>query len=315
MFDGDQKRAVQRMQDFIDANLTQPITLHQLAVVSSYSPYYAARLFKEITGKAPFDYIRLLRLSGSAMVLRHEPIRIIDVAFDFVFDSHEGFTRAFSKQFGMTPQYFRHYHPPVRLFMPDRIRNLNRIRGKGIPKMNVNMKKENMEEPCNTVFVQVIDRPARRMILKRGIKAEDYFEYCDEVGCDIWNILIEIKNALYEPVGCWLPSNLQEEGTSAYVQGVEVAVDFTGPVPDGFACIDLPPCQMMVFQGPPFQDEQFEEAIGSLWEIMDKYDPKPYGFEWADEAAPRFQLEPQGYRGYIEGRPVRQTDNSPVSIR
>ena len=29
-------------------------------------------------------------------------------------------------------------------------------------------------------------------------------------------------------------------------------------------------------------------------------------FKWADEAAPRFQMEPQGYRGYIEGRPVRE---------
>lgn len=182
--------------------------------------------------------------------------------------------------------------------------------------MNVDLKQENEKETCNnTVFVQVIDRPARQMILKRGIKAEDYFEYCDEVGCDIWSILTGIKNALYEPVGCWLPSNLQQEGTSAYVQGVEVAAGYAGPVPDGFECIDLPPCQMMVFQGPPFQDEQFEEAIGSLWEIMDKYDPKPYGFEWADEDAPRFQLEPQGYRGYIEGRPVRQTDKAPVSIR
>ncbi|HYE10704.1 MAG TPA: AraC family transcriptional regulator, partial [Patescibacteria group bacterium] len=36
------------------------------------------------------------------------------------------------------------------------------------------------------------------------------------------------------------------------------------------------------------------------------YDPKLYGFDWADEDAPRIQLEPAGYRGYIEARPVRQ---------
>ena len=30
------------------------------------------------------------------------------------------------------------------------------------------------------------------------------------------------------------------------------------------------------------------------------------GYEWADNDAPRFQLNPMGYRGYIEGRPVRQ---------
>jgi len=29
-----------------------------------------------------------------------------------------------------------------------------------------------------------------------------------------------------------------------------------------------------------------------------------YGYEWADQDAPRFQLAPMGYRGYIEARPV-----------
>jgi hypothetical protein len=62
---------------------------------------------------------------------------------------------------------------------------------------------------------------------------------------------------------------------------------------------------MMVFQGPPFNDEQFEEAIGDLWDVMDSYDPEIYGFKWADEDGPRFQLAPMGYRGYIEARPVR----------
>jgi len=37
-----------------------------------------------------------------------------------------------------------------------------------------------------------------------------------------------------------------------------------------------------------------------------KFDPKLYGFQWAPEAAPRFQLEPLGYRGYIEARPVTE---------
>jgi hypothetical protein len=44
-------------------------------------------------------------------------------------------------------------------------------------------------------------------------------------------------------------------------------------------------------------------------EVMKSYDPKVYGFEWADEDAPRFQLAPMGYRGYIEARPVRQINS------
>ena len=55
-------------------------------------------------------------------------------------------------------------------------------------------------------------------------------------------------------------------------------------------------------------DEEFQQAIGDLWEVMKKYNPELYGFTWADEDGPRFQLEPQGYRGYIEARPVRQAN-------
>jgi len=48
------------------------------------------------------------------------------------------------------------------------------------------------------------------------------------------------------------------------------------------------------------------EEIGAIWETIDQYDPTLYGFEWAPEAAPRFQLAPMGYRGYIEARPVKE---------
>lgn len=156
-----------------------------------------------------------------------------------------------------------------------------------------------------TVFVQVLDRPTRKMIVKRGIKASHYFEYCEELGCDVWDQLAAIPNALQEPLGMWLPERLRPAGTSEYIQGVEVAVDFNGKVPEGFDVAELPACKMMVFQGPPFEDKDFEEAISSLWDVINSYKPETYGFAWADDDGPRFQLKPEGYRGYIEGRPVR----------
>lgn len=164
-----------------------------------------------------------------------------------------------------------------------------------------------MEQNPNltTVFVQVVERPARKLILKRGVKAEEYFEYCEEVGCDVWGILCSIKDALYEPIGMWLPENFQKAGTSKYAMGVEVPLNYRGQVPEGFDSIDLPACKVMVFQGPPFDNEKFETAIGDMWKLMEGYNPQFYGFKWADEDGPRFQLEPQGERGYIEARPVR----------
>jgi len=154
------------------------------------------------------------------------------------------------------------------------------------------------------VFVQVVERPARKVLLKRGVKASDYFQYCEEVGCDIWSILTSVKDALYEPVGMWLPKHLIKEGTSRYVQGVELPVDYRNEVPEGFDLIELPSCMMMIFQGEPYEDVDFMDAIGEIWQHIEKFDPTVYGYKWDPEAAPRFQLAPMGHRGYIEALPV-----------
>ncbi|MDY3985614.1 AraC family transcriptional regulator, partial [Dysosmobacter sp.] len=65
----EQMEAVQRMQDYIAAHLEETITLADLAAASRYSPWYAARLFRERTGLSPAQYIRRLRLSRSALRL------------------------------------------------------------------------------------------------------------------------------------------------------------------------------------------------------------------------------------------------------
>ncbi len=294
----DRIEAVQRVQDYIEEHVSEPITLHDLARVAGYSPWHTSRIFAQLMGKRPLEYIRSVRLSRAALRLQDESARVIDVALEFAFDSHEGFTRAFSEQFGLSPKRYRDKRPPIRLFLPSHVRDYYLRIEKG--ERTVSDKPTN-----NTVFVQVVERPARKLILKRGVKAKHYFEYCEEVGCDIWDTLCGIKDALYEPIGIWLPENLRAPGTSVYAQGVEVPVDYRGEIPQGYEIIDLPGCKMMVFQGPPFDDEKFGEAIDDLWSIMNSYNPELYGFRWADEDGPRFQLEPQGERGYIEARPVR----------
>ena len=55
----------------------------------------------------------------------------------------------------------------------------------------------------------------------------------------------------------------------------------------------------MVFQGEPFAEEDFEEAILQVWEAMKKCNPETIGYCW-DDTNPRIQLEPRGERGYIE---------------
>ena len=108
-----------------------------------------------------------------------------------------------------------------------------------------------------------------------------------------------MKSISGEPVCLWLPEHLIPEGTSRYVQGVEVPMDYDGQIPEGFDIIELPKCKYMMFQGEPFAEEDFEEAIGQVWEAIKKYNPETIGYCW-DDTNPRIQLEPRGERGYIE---------------
>ena len=161
------------------------------------------------------------------------------------------------------------------------------------------------------IFTQIVERPARKLLLKRSKAADDYFSYVTEMGCgkqnnsEPWDTLCEIKDALYEPVGVWLPDNMRPEGTGIYAHGVEVPADFSD-VPNGFELIDLAPCKLMIFQGEPYNDEDFDKAVLGCMEKIDVFNPQIYGYEFAPELAPRMQLNPEGWRGYIELRPVRE---------
>ena len=82
--------------------------------------------------------------------------------------------------------------------------------------------------------------------------------------------------------------------------------DYAKATPEGYEIVDLPPATYMVFQGEPYDDEKFDEAIVDVWKHLDTFNPALYGYAWDPEAAPRFQLAPMGYRGYIEARPVKK---------
>ncbi|MDO4564765.1 MAG: AraC family transcriptional regulator [Clostridia bacterium] len=292
----EQTLAVQRMQDYIEAHLEQEITLAQLAKEALFSPWYSYRLFHSLVGLTPAEYIRKLRLSKSALRLKNEGCRVTDAALDLGFGSVDGYTRAFFREFGCNPKEYAKAPFPITLFIP------YGVKFRELRKEVVNM--ENLQ----SVFVQVIEKEERKVIIKRGIRAEDYFPYCEEVGCDIWGVLKSMDSLCGEPVCLWLPEAYRKPNTSTYVQGVEAPADFSKKVPDGFDLITLPRTKYLMFQGEPFLEEDYCEAICALRQAMDRYDPSVIGYEWDDEN-PRIQLEPRGERGYIELRAVRPKSN------
>lgn len=104
------------------------------------------------------------------------------------FESIEGFTRAFVREFGMTPREFRLHPVPITLFIPYGV------------KFRALMKETTAMKTAKNVFIQVLHKPERKVILRRGIKAEEYWAYCMEVGCDVWGTLTSMDSLCDEPI-------------------------------------------------------------------------------------------------------------------
>ena len=156
------------------------------------------------------------------------------------------------------------------------------------------------------ISVTLIKKPPRKLLIRRGVKAEEYFDYCAEVGCDVWERLYAmIPEPDGEPICLWLPKAYVKKGTSVYVQGVEFAESAEITVPENFDEIRLPAALYLMFRGEPFPDKEYAAAIGQVKAFMEQYDPAAFGYMWDDDS-PRIQLEPRGERGYIELRAVRK---------
>lgn len=289
----EQTLAVQRMQDYIETHIDTEVTLVDLARVSFFSPWYSYRLFRECIGLTPAEYVRKIRLSRAALQLRDDGCRVTDVAFSLGFGSVDGFTRAFYKEFGCNPGVYARNPVPIGLFVAYGAK-YRALRKDEVDMTNV-----------ASVFVERVQKPERLCLIRRGVGAEDYFSYCEEMSCDIWGMLLSMRSLCGEPVCMWLPERYRKPHTSVYVQGVEVETDYRGIVPEGFDEIRLPETEYLRFQGQPFAEEDYCEAIRNVQHAMDNYDPTAQGYEW-DDTQPRIQLEPIGTRGYIELRAVKR---------
>lgn len=289
--------AVQRMQDYIETHAEETITLAALSKQAMFSPWHAYRLFCLYTGYTPAKYLRRLRLSRAAKKLKEKKCRVIDAAFDLGFNSADGFTRAFFKEFGVTPAEYVKNPVPVTLFVPY-----------GVKFKELKKEKKTMTEvksEVKNVFVREVKKEERKAIIKRGVKAEEYFSYCEEVGCDVWGLLLSMDSLCGEPVCLYLPEKYVKKGTSKYVQGVEVSKEYKGALPEGFDVISLPAAEYLEFCGEPFEEEDYEEAIRQVKQAIDKFNPAAFGYAW-DEENPQIQLEPRGERGYIELKAVKR---------
>ncbi|MBW7454071.1 AraC family transcriptional regulator [Paenibacillus sepulcri] len=98
---------IQRSILFIEDNLFNPLSLKTAAGHVHISPWHFHRLFRMVAGEPAAVYIRKRRFSIAAMELLESNKRIIEIAVELGFASHEAFTRSFKQVTGITPEQYR----------------------------------------------------------------------------------------------------------------------------------------------------------------------------------------------------------------
>ena len=165
-----------------------------------------------------------------------------------------------------------------------------------------------MKKYIHPIEIQVIQKPERKVIFKRGINATDFDSYHKESGEKVRHTLMALNTCCDEPIYMWLPSWSRTSHTSGFVLGVEVPPDYHGPIPNGYDVILLPAAEYLMLQGEPFSEKERAKAIAIIHDTANRYDPADIGYEW-DDTHPRIQLEPRGERGCIELRGIKRIPN------
>lgn len=94
----------------VENNIRSGVDAGTLAAQSGFSPSHFHMVFRTAIGMGPAAYIRARRLMHAAKDLAEGRDRVLDVAMRYGFESHETFTRAFTRQFRQTPTAFRETH-------------------------------------------------------------------------------------------------------------------------------------------------------------------------------------------------------------
>lgn len=103
---GDLKEAL----GYIEENLSQKITVEELAELAGYSKYHFIRKFKEQTGATVMEYINSLRLSAASELLITTKLPISIVGERAGIPNTSYFIKLFSKEYAMTPLEFRKFY-------------------------------------------------------------------------------------------------------------------------------------------------------------------------------------------------------------
>jgi len=222
--------AICRALDFVEANLREEIAVADMADAAGYSLYHFCRTFNGLVHHTPYDYLMRRRLSESARELVETDKRIIDIAFDYRFNSPETYSRAFKRMFGTQPSQWKEHGRLDRRFL--------------LPRLTP----EHLEHVNEGDYLKPV-LEERDAFCVAGVMT--LVEDGGEIISRLWEVLARevegIEDAVYYGI-TWYPSGWEESGVF-YMAGVEV--EAVNDVNLGLVVKSIPPlkCARFVHKG------------------------------------------------------------------
>ena len=102
-----QKWRLKRVIEYVDTNLSNKITLLDLAAVAGLSRMHFASQFRVATGLRPHEFLLRRRIRRSRELLRNTPTTIVEIALTVGFQTQAHFTTVFKRFAGCTPRQWR----------------------------------------------------------------------------------------------------------------------------------------------------------------------------------------------------------------
>lgn len=261
-----------------------------------YSPRHLNRLFKTFTGKTINEYLKCLQLTDSSYAIENGK-SILNVAVQWGYQSGEGFTKTFKKQFGTTPSEYQKSQGMITRFIPYPVRHAyEHYYGE-----------EKMEREVIVCTSYIVEKTRRKLILLRSVYANDYWSFCEERCCDWEGYLNSHLHKLDTAAILTLPKQLVKAGTSNIAAGIEVPIDCsTENLPMEYDVIELEPCKMLYFKSQPFTDSgDFGQYIDAVNQAYTTYDFEHADFAPAPHLAPSMNFGAETTTGAKIAHPVQ----------
>ncbi|HWR23979.1 MAG TPA: effector binding domain-containing protein [Feifaniaceae bacterium] len=268
----DYRACIQNSVNEIESCLKEEITVERLAASAGFSPYHFYRVFQAYVGMPVMSYVRYRRLAHAAAELVNGK-RVLNAALDWGFDTHAGFTRAFTKAFGAPPERYR-LHGAGRVPAPV---DLNQLCGYQLTG-GIVMEPKIITRPAFYVAGYHLRTTSVNGENSKAIPAF-WQEYLKNDMHTLHGAFTPVSHTEY---GICMDTDI-ETGEFSYVIGVETADPDS--VPEGFHKALVPAATYAVFTTPPSDSEGFVASIQGTWSfIYERWFPAS-GYEYAPGCA------------------------------